>query len=85
MKDKNNFETLGDRVLSNISTNSNISYFALSVGGDDDSVSGGGAASHVEADRARNRVERAGRVGAATGEPDEGLEPSALPPLTPER
>ena len=88
MQDTHKLETLDescypDGVLT-YKTDSNTSYLALSVGGDDDSVGGGGAASQVEADRALNRVERAGRVGAATGVPDEGLEPPGLPPLTPD-
>ena len=48
---------------------------------------GGGAASQVEADRARNRVERAGRVGgAAAAAPDEEEpDPLGLPPVSPVR
>lgn len=43
----------------------------------------GGIASQVEADRARNRVERAGRVGAAAAALDEGPGAFGLPPVFP--
>ena len=64
----------------------NESHFALSVGGAE-TVGGGGISSQVDADRARNRVERAGRVGgmvATAAPPDEGP-PDALglPPVSP--